>query len=154
MILCACTTRTASAEQNLLGQSAPDFMLKDLTGKPLRLASFRGEVVLLNFWATWCAPCLIEMPVFARWARQYASQGFQVIGISMDDDAAQAQSAIRRLNAEYPMAMGNEHLAARYGGVLGLPLSYLIDRKGIVRARYKGETDPKIIERRLKELLA
>ncbi len=142
-----------SAADNLLNQKAPSFTLTGLDGQTLRLTAFRGKVVLLNFWATWCAPCQLEMPVFAAWQRQHIQQGFQVIGISMDDDAAQARRVVEGLKLNYPSAMGNERLAARYGGVLGLPLTFLIDRNGVVRARFQGETDVKTIEGMINALL-
>ena len=144
----------AFAEQGLLNKQAPEFTLRDLNGQTLRLAGYRGRVVLFNFWATWCAPCQAEMPVFAAWQRQYGPQGLQVIGISMDDGAASARRLAKRLKLNYPVAMGDERLAARYGGVLGLPLTFLIDRDGVVRARFQGETDLKVIENRLRTLLA
>jgi peroxiredoxin len=142
------------ASHDLLNRKAPAFTRKDLNGSTLRLAGFRGKVVLLNFWASWCAPCLVEIPVFARWQRQYGAQRLQVVGISMDDDAASARNMAARLNLDYPVAMGNAQLGRRYGGVLGLPLTYLIDTNGVVRARFQGETDVKLIEERLDELLA
>ena len=144
----------AEKPENLLNKNAPDFALRDLDGHPLSLSTFRGKVVLLNFWATWCAPCKLEMPVFAAWQRQYGPQGLEVIGISMDDDAAPARRMIKQLKLNYPVVMGDERLGARYGGVLGLPLTFLIDRKGIVRARFQGETDTRVIEQQLKSLLS
>jgi thiol-disulfide isomerase/thioredoxin len=147
-------SRAAPAPENLLNNKAPGFALTDLSGHSLTLAHFRGKVVLLNFWATWCAPCQVEMPVFAAWQRQYGPQGFAIIGISMDDGAAPARRLVSRLKLNYPVAMGDERLGARYGGVLGLPLTFLIDRNGIVRARFQGETDLKLIERQVAALLA
>ena len=117
--------------QSLLSKPAPDFALTDFSGHPLHLSSYRGTVVLLNFWATWCAPCEVEMPVFASWQREFGAQGLQVIGLSMDDDAALARRAADHLKLNYRIAMGNARLATRYGGVLGLPLTFLIDRNGI-----------------------
>jgi len=143
-----------TARHSLLDKPAPDFALTSLNGQPFSLSGDRGKVVLLNFWATWCAPCQNEMPVFAAWQRQYGAQGFAVIGISMDDDAQPARQLSDRLRVNYPIAMGDEHLGARYGGVLGLPLTFLIDRRGIIRARFQGETDLQTIESRLKKLLA
>jgi len=110
--------------------------------------------VLLNFWATWCAPCLVEMPVFAQWQRLYGPQGFQVVGISMDDDSAPVRSLLGKLKVNYPVAMGDAALGERYGGVLGLPLTYLIDKDGVVRARFQGETDSNKIETQVKLMLA
>ena len=141
----------APRAHTLDNQLAPDFTLTDLDGRPLKLSSFRGKVVLLNFWATWCAPCQIEMPVFAEWQTRYAAQGLQVVGISMDDDAAPARRLTHRLRLNYPLAMGDEHLGVSYGGVLGLPLTFLIDRRGIVRARFQGETDLNMMKWRLVE---
>jgi cytochrome c biogenesis protein CcmG, thiol:disulfide interchange protein DsbE len=93
------------------------------------------------------------MPVFSQWQQQYGPRGFQVIGISMDDDAAPVRKLLAKLKTNYPNAMGDAQLGERYGGVMGLPLSFLIDRKGVVRARFQGETDLKTIERELNAML-
>ena len=148
------SAQSAPPARNLLNQPAPNFTRQDLHGHALRLAAFRGKVVLLNFWATWCAPCQVEMPVFATWQRQYGPQGFAVIGISMDDDAAAARQLVQRLKLDYPVAMGDARLGLRYGGVLGLPLSFLLDRNGVVRARFQGETDVKEMENQMRALIA
>jgi peroxiredoxin len=145
---------TAFAAESLLNKKAPEFTRRDLSGANLDLASFRGKVVLLDFWATWCAPCLVEMPVFAQWQREYGPQGLQIIGISMDDDPAPARRAYAKHSLNYPVAMGDAKLGELYGGVFGLPLTYLIDREGKIRAQFQGETDPKIIEKKMKALLA
>ena len=137
------TSRAVPPAQNLLNRKAPGFALTDLSGQSLTLAQFQGKVVLLNFWATWCAPCQVEMPVFAAWQRKYGPQGLEIIGISMDDEVGPARSLASRLKLNYPVAMGDERLGARYGGVLGLPLTFLIDRNGIVRARFQGESGSK-----------
>ena len=154
LLLTACFAVAGAQTTSLLNKKAPEFTLRDLNGGSIDLASFRGKVVLLDFWATWCAPCQVEMPRFAQWQRQYGPQGFQVIGISMDDDPALARKLYARLKLNYPVAMGDEKLGELYGGVLGLPLTYLIDRNGEVRARFQGETDLKTIEMRLKALLS
>jgi cytochrome c biogenesis protein CcmG, thiol:disulfide interchange protein DsbE len=143
-----------SGPTTLIDRKAPEFARKDLGGRILDLRSFRGKVVLLNFWATWCAPCLTEMPVFNSWQRQYGPQGMQVIGISMDDDSTPVRKLVTKLKPEYPVAMGDARLGERYGGVLGLPLTYLVDRNGIVRAQFQGEINLDIIETRLKMALA
>lgn len=149
----AACAHAASAHLNLVGKRAPEFARTDFSGHPVDLADYRGKVVLLNFWATWCAPCQVEMPTFASWQRTYGPQGFQVIGISMDDSAPAARRLVDHLKIDYPIALGDPHLAERYGGVLGLPLTFLIDRKGIVRRRFEGEINSSIIERQLKLLL-
>lgn len=150
----AVCANSAFAADSLVNRRAPEFARRDLFGRKLNLRSFRGKVVLLNFWATWCAPCQVEMPVFAAWQLQYSSQGLQIIGISMDDDPALARRLVAKLKLNYPVAMGDTSLGERYGGVLGLPLTYLIDRRGVVRARFQGETDLKAIENQFKLILS
>ena len=131
------------------GRLAPDFTRKTLDGKPLHLASYRGKVVLLNFWATWCGPCMAEMPKFSAWQTKYGAQGLQVLGISMDDDQAPVTKVNRKLQLSYPVAMGDEHLGEQYGGVLGLPISYLIGRDGKVIERYQGQTNLDQMEKQI-----
>jgi peroxiredoxin len=144
----------SSAAESLVGKKAPEFARKDLNGGNIDLAGFRGKVVLLDFWATWCASCLVEMPSFAQWQRQYGPQGLQVIGVSMDDDPALARKLYAKLKLNYPVVMGDEELGKNYGGVLGLPLTYLIDRNGDVSARFQGEPNLQTMELKLKKLLA
>ena len=121
-----------------VGQSAPNFSRVDLTHRKIVLSSYRGKIVLLNFWATWCEPCLTEMPTFVEWQKQYGSQNFQVIGISMDDTVPEVIATVSRLKLDYPVLMGDEYHGADYGGVLGLPVTFLIDRHGKIQARYQG----------------
>jgi len=125
----------------------------DLENRKLDLRAYRGKVVLLDFWATWCASCQIEMPRFVAWQSQYGPRGLQIIGISMDDDPALARRVFEEQKLNYPVAMGDEKLGQLYGGVLGLPLIILIDSQGKVKARFRGEADLKLIEKRFKPLL-
>jgi len=143
-----------SAPVSLVNKKAPTLARSDLSGKSVSLRSFRGRVVLLNFWATWCAPCQLEMPVFSRWQQQYGPQGLQVVGISMDDEAPPVRKLVKELKLDYPVVMGDARLGERYGGVLGLPLTYLIDRNGVVRAQFQGETEMGTLEKQLKLILA
>jgi peroxiredoxin len=133
---------------------APDFARMDLHHAQVHLADYRGKVVLLNFWASWCAPCLLEMPHFVEWQNRYGAQGLQVLGVSMDDDESPVRSLDKKLRLNYPVTMGDVKLGELYGGILGLPVTYLIDRKGVIRARFEGETELQKIENQLKSLLA
>jgi cytochrome c biogenesis protein CcmG, thiol:disulfide interchange protein DsbE len=137
-----------------VGDRAPDFVRADLAKKPVQLSEYRGKLVLLNFWATWCAPCREEMPAFSQWQREYGTRGLQIIGVSMDDDA----DAVKQFLAEYPVSysivMGDAKLAESFGGVLGLPLTFLIDQEGRVVARFQGQEDVSRIETAIKQRLS
>jgi cytochrome c biogenesis protein CcmG/thiol:disulfide interchange protein DsbE len=137
----------------LLNKTAPEFVRIDFAGRPVDLAGLRGRVVLLNFWATWCAPCRVEIPRFIGWQAKYAADGLQIIGVSMDDDSAPVASLVRKRGVNYPVVMGDAEIGLLYGGVLGLPVTYLIDRQGIVRARYKGEADLGAMKAAIQKLL-
>jgi peroxiredoxin len=121
------------------GSLAPDFELKSLDGKQVRLSDFRGKAVLLNFWATWCAPCKIEMPWFVDLQKQYAAQGLQVIGVAMDDSGEEAIARFaRQMGVNYPVLIGKEAVGDAYGGVEFLPTTFFIDRQGKVVERVFG----------------
>ncbi|MGA9673529.1 MAG: TlpA disulfide reductase family protein [Terracidiphilus sp.] len=151
--LAASVVQISIGESSLLHKTAPEFVRTDLNHRRLDLNAYQGKVVLLNFWATWCAPCLLEMPRFAAWQSQYGSRGLQIIGISMDDDPALARSLVRKLKLNYPVAMGDARLGKLYGGVMGLPLTFLIDRHGKVEAQIQGEVKVDSIESEFKPLL-
>ena len=144
----------AQPAPDLVHRQAPQFVRTDLTGRRIDLKSYRGKVVLLNFWATWCAPCQVELPRFEAWQRKYGANGLQVIAVSMDDGDAQVRRTARRLHLEFPVVMGDAKLGEAYGGVLGLPVTFLIGRDGVVAAKLKGETDLVALERHVKKLLA
>ena len=132
---------------------APDFSVTDLSGQTLQLSRYRGKVVLLNFWATWCAPCRAEIPRFVELQNKYDKEGFEIIGISLDDDPKLVRAFYQQLRMNYPVAIGDAKLAEQYGGILGLPVSFLIGRDGRIYAKYAGETDIPLIEREINSLL-
>ena len=132
---------------------APDFSLRDLNNQTLELANYRGKVVLLDFWATWCTPCRGEIPHFVEFQNNYREQGLQVIGISMDDDAKPVREFYQEFKMNYPVALGNEKVAEAYGGVLGLPITFLIGRDGQVAAKYVGEVEMPVLQQEIETLL-
>ena len=132
---------------------APEFSLTDITGKPLKLSDFRGKVVMLDFWATWCGPCRIEIPGFIQLQKRYGEQGFTVVGISMDDSADPVVGFYKEMQMNYPVAVGNDRLGELYGGVLGLPTTFLIGRDGRIYAKHVGATELEVFEAEIKQLL-
>lgn len=133
---------------------APQFSLTDITGQSLKLSDFQGKVVVLDFWATWCGPCRIEIPGFIDLQRRYAGQGFTMIGISMDDSPEPVVDFYKELRMNYPVAVGNDRLGELYGGMPGLPTTFLIGRDGRIYAKHVGAYDISVFEAEIKELLA
>jgi cytochrome c biogenesis protein CcmG/thiol:disulfide interchange protein DsbE len=132
---------------------APDFALPQPDGPDLRLSSYRGKVVLLDFWATWCDPCREEIPHLVELQQRYGDRGLQIIGISMDDSIDPVRPFYQRFHMNYPVVMGTAKTGELYGGVLGLPITFLIDRDGRICAKHIGATDAAIFEKEIKSLL-
>ena len=153
-LLSSIAPQEPAQQPSLINRQAPRFVRPDVNGKRIDLEDYRGKVVLLNFWATWCAPCRVELPAFSSWQGRYGQEGLQVIAVSMDDDSAPVVKAVSRLQLNFPVLMGNEKLGSEYGGVLGLPITYLIGRNGKIAVRYAGETDLDQIESKIRELLS
>jgi peroxiredoxin len=136
-----------------LHRPAPDFTLPLIDGGQLRLSSFRGKVVLLDFWATWCVPCREETPHFVELQQKYGSQGLQIIGVSMDDSPDPVRTFYQQFHMNYPVVMGTADVGGAYGGVLGLPIAFLIDREGRIYAKHIGATDAAVFDKDITTLL-
>lgn len=113
------------------GSMAPEFELASLSGQNVKLSGYRGKAVLLNFWATWCAPCKIEMPWFEDLYKQYKPQGLEIVGVSMDDGGKEeVERFVKEMKVNYTILQGSEKVADNYGGVQFLPETFIIDRNG------------------------
>ena len=148
------TVRAASLKPAAERKKAPDFELKDGNGQTVRLSDYRGKVVLLDFWATWCGPCKIEIPWFQEFERQNKDKGFAVIGVAMDDegwDAVKPFAQQRGIN--YRLVLGNDKVADLYGGLEALPTTLLIDRGGNIAAVHVGLSGKNEFEDSIQELL-
>jgi cytochrome c biogenesis protein CcmG/thiol:disulfide interchange protein DsbE len=133
---------------------APEFALKDADGKVVHLSDYRGKVVLLDFWATWCGPCKIEIPWFMDMQRKNKDRGFEVLGVAMDDEGWEVvKPFLGNLGVNYRVVMGNDTVAATYGGVDALPSTFLIDRTGKIAAVHIGLTSKKDFEDGVEQLL-
>jgi cytochrome c biogenesis protein CcmG/thiol:disulfide interchange protein DsbE len=128
--------------------------LKDISGQRVRLRDYRGKVVVLNFWATWCGPCKVEMPWFMQFEKQYRDQGFSVLGVSMDDDGWKSvRPYITAQKINYRVVVGDEPLTKLYGGVEALPTTFLIDREGRIAYTHTGLVGKDDYEKEIVELL-
>jgi len=133
---------------------APDFSLESLDGKTVRLSDLRGKAVLLNFWATWCGPCKIEMPWFVDLQKQYGSQGLQIVGVAMDDASKEDIAKFAKdMGVNYPILIGKEAVGDQYGGVPALPESFLISRDGKIVDKIVGLIGKGEIEDAVKKTL-
>jgi len=133
---------------------APDFSLESLEGKTMRLSDFRGKAVLLNFWATWCGPCKIEMPWFVELQQKYGSQGLQVVGVAMDDASKEDIAKFaKEMGVNYPVLIGKEAVGDSYGGIPALPETFFIGRDGKVVGKILGLRGKAEIEDAIKKAL-
>ena len=147
----------ASASIKAVGDRkvAPDLTLKDVQGSELKLSDYRGKVVLLNFWATWCGPCRVEIPWFVEFEKAYRDRGFAVIGVSMDEDGWQAvKPFVDRQKIIYPIVLGTDTAAQRYGGIESLPTTLLIDREGKIAGKHVGLVSKSTYENEIDRLLS
>src|ERR1700690_3944276 len=146
--------QTVNAGPNMNGQAAPDFALQSLDGKTVHLSDFRGKGVLLNFWATWCQPCKIEMPWFAELQKQYGPQGLQVIGVAMDDASPKEIGEFaQKMSVNYPVLVGKDAVGDQYGGIPYLPSTFYISRDGKVVDRVYGLVSRSEIENNIQKAL-
>lgn len=160
VLLAACTSsaeRTARSTVKPVGarQTAPEFALKDVNGATVRLSDYRGKVVLLNFWATWCGPCKFEVPWFIEFEQANKDRGFAVIGVSMDEEGWEVvKPFLAEWNVNYRTLLGNSIIAQLYGGVDALPTSFLIDRDGKVASAHQGLISKSVYQNEIQELLS
>ena len=142
---------------DLRGKRAPDFSLRTVEGKKVSLSDYKGKAVLINFWATWCAPCKIEMPWLVALRKQYATQGFEILGVS-EDDADTPRTKLAKFGQEeglnYPLLVGDDAVSRKYGGVEFLPTSYFVGRDGKIVAETAGLVSKDEVEASIKKALA
>jgi peroxiredoxin len=148
------SSKAASVQPDKKRHNAPDFALKDGDGKLVHLSDYRGKVVLLDFWATWCGPCKIEIPWFKEFQRKYQERGLVVLGVSMDDEGWEVvKPFVAREKMNYRVCIGNDQTAQLYGGIDALPTTFLIDREGKIAAVHVGLADRKEFENGIEQLL-
>ena len=133
---------------------APDFALPDAQGREVKLSDLKGQVVLLNFWATWCGPCKIEMPWFVEFQRQYKDQGFSVVAVSLDAEGWEVVKPFAEdFKLNFPVLVGDDELADKFGGIAALPTTFIIDKEGRITSSHTGLVSKSDYEDEIKNLL-
>src|SRR5437588_2423453 len=145
------------------GTPAPEVTFKDLDGKDVPLNQYKGKVVLVNFWATWCEPCQVEIPWLIDMQQKYASKGFTVLGVDVDDESNKTVSAYadkerfnvngQNLPMNYPVLRGDDAVADKFGGLLGYPTTFVISRDGKIVKKVQGLIDLEEISKAIESLL-
>jgi peroxiredoxin len=142
-LMVACSSSTRQAPEGIKAandrKAAADFMLSDAKSARVKLSDYKGKVVLLNFWATWCGPCKVEIPWFVEFEKKYQDRGFAVLGVSMDDGGLQVvRTFMEEHKVNYRVAIGTDQVARLYGGVDSLPTTFIIDRDGRIASGHIG----------------
>ena len=133
---------------------APDFELPSLEdGEPIRLSSFRGDVIVLNFWASWCAPCRLEAPGLRRVSERYRDEGVRFLGVDYRDDEAAARAFVEEFRLKYPSVSDPSGSLADDYGLIGFPTTFIIDPEGTIRYRFVGYLDEAVLERSVNDVL-
>jgi thiol-disulfide isomerase/thioredoxin len=143
----ACPANSKAANLN--------FTMKDMNGKDVRLSDYKGKVILLDFWATWCGPCKVEIPWFVEFQQKYGAKGLQVIGVSVDDTVDKLKPYVAQFKMNYPVLQGLNHddVQDAYGPMWGIPVTALISRDGKICAKHTGMSSKPSFENEIKSLL-
>lgn len=147
------TSTTPPAVQNstCTGSGAADFNFIDIAGKPLKLSALRGKVVILDFWATWCPPCRMEIPGFIELQKQYGKDGLVVVGIALDDEG-KVKDYVNSNGINYQVAIGGQEIEQAYGGIQGIPTTFIIDKKGCIAGKHVGYRPKEVFEQEFLKL--
>jgi peroxiredoxin len=152
---CSPTQPARSAVKDpAIRHKAPEFALKDASGNIVHISDYKGKVVLLDFWATWCEPCKMEIPWFAQFERTYKDRGFEVLGVSMDASGWNAvKPFVEKKKINYRVVLGDEKTGDQYGGIEAIPTAFIIDREGRIAAVHIGLSGKKEFQDAIEQLL-
>ncbi|MCM8762699.1 MAG: TlpA family protein disulfide reductase [Candidatus Omnitrophica bacterium] len=132
---------------------APDFTLQDINGKVLKLSDYKGKVVVINFWATWCPPCLAEIPDFVKFYNSYKEKGVEIIGIAVSSDINDVKKIIGEKKINYPVCMSDGKVESQYGGIRAVPTTFIIDKQGNIYQKKIGSMSEKELTEIIKGIL-
>lgn len=144
---------TADSADVGIRKPAPNFELTDLEGRPLSLEQLKGKVVIVDFWATWCPPCRLEIPGFVRLQEEYGPKGLQIVGLSMDDGPEVVREFMAQMKINYPVAIVGADIAKAFGGIEAIPTTFVIDRQGRIVSRHVGYVDAGTFQEEITSLL-
>ena len=157
LITTACQRSVAppsNPKSSSVRKAAPNFELKDTDGHSVALSDFRGKVVLLNFWATWCGPCKTEIPWFVEFEKRYKGEGFAVLGVALDEEGwTVVKPFLNEAKVNYRVMLGNDSVSQQYGGVDSLPTTFILDQNGGIASTHVGLVSKSDYETEIKELL-
>jgi peroxiredoxin len=128
----------SAASASAVGGAAPDFTLKSDKGNNLRLSEHRGQVVMINFWASWCGPCRQEMPLLDQLQQRYSKAGFTVLGVNVEQDTTQAQRLLQDMNVSFPILFDSDSVVSKLYDVSAMPVTVMVDKEGNMRYQHKG----------------
>jgi thiol-disulfide isomerase/thioredoxin len=153
LLASACGPTIQTGEDSRIGQKAPEFTLPDFEGRPVSLSHYQGKVVVIDFWASWCAPCVAELPVFQDLHERYREKGFEVLGVNLSDENPDVSGFLKQKNIHYTNLVGNDKIQELYGPISGFPTTFIIDRGGTIREHFTGGQPPSVIENAVRQLL-
>jgi thiol-disulfide isomerase/thioredoxin len=153
----------AQSSEGASSVTEPDVTFESLDGKQVPLASLKGKVVVVNFWATWCDPCRVEIPWMIDFQQKYESRGFTMLGVAMDDEGKSVVGPFvattlfdvggKQMTMNYPIMLGNDDVASKFGGLIGLPMTVVISRDGRIVKRFIGLASHDVLEQQIQALL-
>jgi peroxiredoxin len=155
VVAMACAVAALSAQKDALKPANLNFSFKDTSGKKVPLSDFKGKVILLDFWATWCVPCKQEIPGFIELQKKFGARGLQIVGLSVDDPLSLAKTYATQMKMNYPvlLAEGKEDVLKAYDPIPSIPVSVIIDRRGRIAARHLGIASMDVFEKEIVPLL-
>lgn len=155
VVVVACAVAALSAQKDELKPAKLNFSFKDTNGKKVSLSEFKGKVILLDFWATWCVPCKQEIPGFIGLQKKFGERGLQIVGLSVDDPLGKAKAYAGEMKMNYPvlLAEGKEDILKAYEPIPSIPVSVIIDRRGRIAARHLGIASMDVFEKEIVPLL-
>ena len=153
-LLTLLTISMVSTACALKAEPAPAFDLQDLNGKSVKLSDFKGKVVILDFWATWCPPCRAEIPHFVELQNEYRDKGLVVVGVSLDQGGPGVVSSfVKQQGINYPIVMGDDSVTSKYGDIQAIPTTFVIDSNGNIVGKHEGFTDKGVFVKEISPLL-